>query len=226
MLYLCSILTDDGLNDNTFLITCNEISNKLGIANLITFKGSLDYLLSVGYDYKLYSQSRWYSVDSIIVSYKQYRGHFEIIVNDEFINLLGKTRQFYQIPKLLLNSDIRYYKHSLFIANYILLHQRRNKGKKNENTISVKELLKNCPLMPLYNDLNPEQRQVKRKYRYTFYIVGSIFVMPLFTMLCEVIYLLIILNIIRVATTSLRSGGLHNERVAFTIFEFFKTVLE
>lgn len=162
MLYLCSLLTEDGLNDNTFLITCNEISNKLSINNLNAFKGALDYLLSVSYDYKLYSQSRWYSVDSIIASYKQFKGYFEVVFSDEFISLLDRTKQFYQVPKMLLNSDIRYYRHSVFIGNYILLHRRRNKGKKNENIISVKELLKNCPLLPVYSELNREQRQVKR----------------------------------------------------------------
>lgn len=162
MLYLCSLLTEDGLNDNTFLITCNEISNKLSINNLNAFKGALDYLLSIAYDYKLYSQSRWYSVDSIIASYKQFKGYFEVVFSDEFMSLLNRTKQFYQVPKSLLNSDIRYCRHSVFIGNYILIHKRRNKGKNNENIISVKELLKNCPLLPLYSELNQEQRQVKR----------------------------------------------------------------
>ena len=44
------------------------------------------------------------------------------------------------MPNEVLNSDIRYYRHSVFIANYILLHKRRNKGKKTENVISVNKL--------------------------------------------------------------------------------------
>lgn len=90
MLYLCSLITECGLNEDSFVITSKDIQDKLSI------------------------------------------------------------------------SDIRYYRHSIFIANYILLHKRRNKGKKNENTISVKELVKNCPLLPLYEDLDKEQRQVYR----------------------------------------------------------------
>ena len=63
-------------------------------------------------------------------------------------------------------------------------------------------------------------------YRYTTYIVGSIFVMPLFIILYEVIYLLIILNIISVATTSLRSGGLPKENEDFIVVIFLKQVQE
>ena len=39
------------------------------------------------------------------------------------------SQQFYQVNKSLLNSDVRYYRHSIFIGNYLLLHQRRNQGK-------------------------------------------------------------------------------------------------
>ena len=47
MLYLCSLLTENGLNDNTYLIACNDIYTKLGIANISAFKGSLDYISSI-----------------------------------------------------------------------------------------------------------------------------------------------------------------------------------
>lgn len=125
----------------------------MSIGNINAFKGSLNYISSVSYDYKLYKQSNWYSVDTIIASYTHYKGYFNVVVSDEFISLLNRTRQFYQLPKKLLNSDVRYYRHSIFLGNYILLHQRRNKGKANELVISVKELIKNCPLLPIYDEL-------------------------------------------------------------------------
>lgn len=162
MLYLVSLLTENGLNENTFIITCDEIHNKLSIGNINAFKGSLNYISSVSYDYKLYKQSNWYSVYNIITSYIHSKGYFKVVFSDEFISLLNRTKQFYQVPKGLLNSDVRYYRHSIFIGNYILLHQRRNKGKANELVISVKELIKNCPMLPLYEDLPKEQRQVHR----------------------------------------------------------------
>lgn len=162
MLYLVSLLTENGLNENTYIITCDEIHNKLSIGNINAFKGSLNYISSVSYDYKLYKQSNWYSVDNIITSYTHSKGYFKVVFSDEFISLLNRTKQFYQVPKGLLNSDVRYYRHSIFIGNYILLHQRRNKGKANELVISVKELIKNCPILPLYEDLPKEQRQVYR----------------------------------------------------------------
>lgn len=162
MLYLVSLLTENGLNENTYIITCDEIHNKLSIGNINAFKGSLNYISSVSYDYKLYKQSNWYSIDTIISSYTHSKGYFKVVFSDEFISLLNRTRQFYQVPKGLLNSDVRYYRHSIFLGNYILLHQRRNKGKANELVISVKELIKNCPMLPLYEDLPKEQRQVHR----------------------------------------------------------------
>ena len=99
---------------------------------------------------------------NIINTYEHKRGYFKVIFDNEFLVLLSRTRQFYQIPKELLKIDIRYYKHSLFIGNYLYLHKRRNKGKKNENIISVKELIKNCPLLPKYEELDKKQRQVDR----------------------------------------------------------------
>lgn len=162
MLYLCSLLTESGLNENKLIITSNEIHNKLGIMNLNGFDSALYYISSIAYDYKLFPKSNWYSVDKIIVSHKHFKGYYEIVFNDEFLILLGRERkQFYAIPKELLNCDVRYKIHSVFIGNYILLHQRRNKGKANELIISIKELIKNCPLLPRYDELGAD-RQVSR----------------------------------------------------------------
>ena len=159
MLYLCSLITECGLNEDSFVITSKDIQYKLSISDIRHFEYSLIYLSSISFDYKVHSS--WYSCN-ILASYKHFKGYFKAIFSDDFISLLDRTKQFYQVPNEVLNSDIRYYRHSIFIANYILLHKRRNKGKKNENTISVKELVKNCPLLPLYEDLDKEQRQVCR----------------------------------------------------------------
>ena len=159
MLYLCSLITECGLNEDSFVITSKDIQDKLSISDIRHFEYSLIYLSSISFGYKVHSS--WYSCN-ILASYKHFKGYFKAIFSDDFISLLDRTKQFYQVPNEVLNSDIRYYRHSIFIANYILLHKRRNKGKKNENTISVKELVKNCPLLPLYEDLDKEQRQVCR----------------------------------------------------------------
>lgn len=159
MLYLCSLITECGLNEDSFVITSKDIQDKLSISDIRHFEYSLIYLSSISFDYKVHSS--WYSCN-ILASYKHFKGYFKVAFSDDFISLLDRTKQFYQVPNEVLNSDIRYYRHSVFIANYILLHKRRNKGKKNENTISVKELVKNCPLLPLYEDLDKEQRQVCR----------------------------------------------------------------
>jgi len=159
MLYLCSLLTENGLNENTYIITRDDIQNKLSISDIKLFEYSLLYLSSISFDYKVHSS--WYACN-ILTSYKHFKGYFKVVFSDEFIELLDRTKQFYQVNKGLLNSDIRYYRHSIFIGNYILLHQRRNKGKKNEKIISIKELVKNCPLLPLYDELKKEQRQVQR----------------------------------------------------------------
>lgn len=159
MLYLCSLITECGLCENTFTITKTDILDKLSISDVRHFEYSLIYLSSISFDYKVHSS--WYSCN-ILVSYKHLKGYFKVVFSDDFISLLDRTKQFYQVPNEVLNSDIRYYRHSVFIANYILLHKRRNKGKKTENVISVKELIKNCPLLPLYDELDKEQRQVYR----------------------------------------------------------------
>ncbi len=76
-----------------------------------------------------------------------------MIIDNDFMTLLDRAKQFYQVPKSLLTSDIRYYKHSIFIANYIFIHKRRNRGNQSENTIAIKDLVKNNPLLPLHDNL-------------------------------------------------------------------------
>lgn len=165
ILYLCSILNDDGLNNNTHIIKTDDIKTDLNLTNLTLFNASLDYISSVTFNYKLDKINKWCYVDKIITNYTHNKGYYKITFSDEFIILLNRTKQYYQIPKELLKSDIRYYRHSIFMANYILLHQRRNMRQdkeKNKNTISVNKLLANCPLLPLYDELDREQRQVNR----------------------------------------------------------------
>lgn len=159
MLYLCHLLTDTGLNENSFIIPTNKIYDELRICNVLFFEKSLKYLSSITYEYKYLNN--WYSTN-IIKTWEHKKGYFKVVFDDDFIILLSRTRQFYNIPKTLLKIDIRYYKHSLFLGNYLYLHKRRNKGKKNENIISVKELIKNCPLLPKYEELDKIQRQVDR----------------------------------------------------------------
>lgn len=165
MLYLVSLLTDNGLNNNTYVISSNDIKDKLSISNISLFKGSLDYISSLTFNYKLDKVNKWQYVDKIFVSYTQFKGYFKVIFSDEFITLLDRSKQFYQVPKSLLNSDIRYYRNSIFMANYILLHQRRNMRKDKEkyrHTISVAKLLDISPFIPNYDELDTRQRQVQR----------------------------------------------------------------
>lgn len=165
ILYLSSILNEDGLNNNTHIIKTSDIKTDLNISNLTLFNASLDYISSLTFNYKLDKLNKWCYVDNIITTYTHNKGYYKIVFSDDFIILLNRTKQFYQIPKALLKSDIRYYRHSIFIANYILLHQRRNMRQdreKNRHTITIKKLLATCPLLPLYEDLDKEQRQVTR----------------------------------------------------------------
>ena len=53
MLYLVSLLTDNGLNDNTCISSTDDIQKKLSISNINSFKGSLDYISSLTFNYKL-----------------------------------------------------------------------------------------------------------------------------------------------------------------------------
>lgn len=165
MLYLVNLLTDNGLNDNTYIISSNEIQERLSISNINLFKGSIDYISSLTFNYKLDKINKWQYVDNIFSSYIQFKGYFKVVFSDEFITLLNRSKQFYQVPKSLLNSDIRYYRNSIFMANYILLHQRRNMRKDKEKyryTISVAKLLDISPFIPNYDELDTRQRQVGR----------------------------------------------------------------
>lgn len=47
MLYLVSLLTDKGLNDNNCIISTVYIERKLSISNINLFKGKFDYISSL-----------------------------------------------------------------------------------------------------------------------------------------------------------------------------------
>jgi len=59
MLYLVSLLTDNGLNDNTCIISTDDIQRKLSISNINSFKGSLNYISSLTFNYKLDKINKW-----------------------------------------------------------------------------------------------------------------------------------------------------------------------
>jgi len=76
MLYLCSLLTENGLNEDTYTITCDDIQNKLSISNVKLFENSLLYLSSISFDYKVHSS--WYACN-ILTSYKHFKDYYKTI---------------------------------------------------------------------------------------------------------------------------------------------------
>ena len=157
--YLINTLTNDGLNNSTHTFYTKDIFNDLNLSKTKYIEASLNYLKNIQYTYKIVTNN---VTTNIIDTYEKRRGYFKVTFSSGFIELLGKSRQYLELPKEVLKVNIKYYRHSLYITTYLFLHRRRNKGKPNESIISVKDLIKNIPTLPKYERLDRNQMQIKR----------------------------------------------------------------
>lgn len=159
MLYLCSMLTECGLNQKNFSIPTSKLKEELVISKTYYIDMSLHYLSSISYEYQFAGQ-RYYT--NILTSYEHKNGRYKVEFDEYLILLLNRNKWVYTIPKNLLKCDVRYYKHCIFLGNYLYLHQKINYTKKNKYVISIRQLLKVSPLIPSYDELPKDQRQVQR----------------------------------------------------------------
>lgn len=162
-LYLSSLATENGLSNELILLDNKVLASDLKMANKALILLSLEYLNSITFNYihKCKSKPAKHSC-KIIDNYSASKGYISIKLNAEYLSLLGIYRnQFISIPNEFFALDIKSYRHSVFLCYYILLHRKRNFSRKNKDVISVKELIKHCPLLPKYFELG-EQKQVSR----------------------------------------------------------------
>lgn len=68
-----------------------------------------------------------------------------------------------QYHKELFKINPKYNPHSYFIGRKLCLHHNMNKGKTNENRISVETLLASCPDLPSYEEIKGEARQLSKR---------------------------------------------------------------
>lgn len=162
-LYISSLATENGLSNELILLDNKVFTSDLKMANKALILLSLEYLKNITFNYihKCKGKPTKHSC-KIIDDYSASKGYISIKLNAEYLSLLGIYRnQFISIPNDFFALDIKSYRHSVFLFYYILLHRKRNFSRKNKDTISVKELIKHCPLLPKYFDLG-KQKQVSR----------------------------------------------------------------
>jgi hypothetical protein len=71
-------------------------------------------------------------------------------------------------PKEALQGNIRRHPHKYWLARKISEHKRMNIGKKNENILSVKTLVKSCPSLPKEEDVESSGRGFTQRIREPF----------------------------------------------------------
>ena len=71
------VLSECGLNEDSFVITSKDIQDKLSISDIRHFEYSLIYLSSISFDYKVHSS--WYACN-ILTSYKHFKGYFKVVL--------------------------------------------------------------------------------------------------------------------------------------------------
>lgn len=169
-LYLGCLITKRDIENNTILLETEILKTDLKISQNKYLKRSLDYLKSITFKYNFYKGknplTKRFKTETrecnIIDDYSFSRGSLSLWVDDNFISLICYYKnQLIDIPEDFFKLDIKSYRHSAFLMYSLLLNRKRNYGKDRANYISVKELIKHCPLLPLYEELG-EDKQITR----------------------------------------------------------------
>lgn len=174
-LFLGYIASLNGLRDDILVIDTNDITNTLKVSKKAYIVNSLEYLKAIEFKYNYYiskneNSNKWKTEIrscKIIDSYTISKGYIKVKLNHDYIRLLSykikscKEKQYVELPKNFFAIDIKNYKHSAYLYFRICLHRKLCYNKHNLNIISVKELVKYCPLLPYYEDLG-KQKQVSR----------------------------------------------------------------
>ena len=182
MLFFCSMLSDNYLNDNSINIPFTEVKTALKINDKRYLENSLKYISSIRYKYYTFHKDDKENLIrdshnvSIIKSYNFDYKRFTITFSNEFLDLMNmrnyydsktKTKAkiaFLEIPNELLEANVKKYRNTIFLGIKILLDKKINQNNpKRKDVISIKELIKYTPLIPKYEELNKEQRQISKR---------------------------------------------------------------
>ncbi len=174
-LFLAALVCQKQLKDEIVIIDTNTFENGLKIGKKRYLVNALDYLKHIEFRYNYYiskneKTNKWKTevrTCKIVDDYDLSKGYVKVKLNADYIKLLGykiktcKERQYIELPSKFFELDIKNYKHSVYLAYYILLNKKRNYNNVRKNIVSVKELVKYCPTLKTYDDLD-EQKQVSR----------------------------------------------------------------
>lgn len=167
-LYLGAMLTQNALNDEILTLDTKTLENVLKIGKKRYIVSSLEYLKAIEFKYLYFKgknkANKWLVEErscKVIDDYTSSKGIIRVKFNKDYLTLLGYGKLHIQLPQELFSLDIKKYHHSLFMGFRVLLHRQVNFNKKQKNTISVKEIVKYCPLLPTYDELG-KQKQITR----------------------------------------------------------------
>lgn len=174
-LFLSAVVCQNQLKDKIVVIDTNTFQNGLKIGKKRYIVEALEYLKHIEFKYTYYIRknektNEWQTeirqckiVDDYVLS----KGYVNVKLNADYIKLLGykiktcKERQYIELPSKFFTLDIKNYRHSVYLAYYILLNKKRNYSKARQNIVSIKELVKYCPTLKTYDKLG-KQKQVSR----------------------------------------------------------------
>ena len=171
-LFLSALACQNSLKERIIIIDTNTLKSALKIGKKRYIEEALNYLKAITFRYNYFiskseKTNKWKTEIrecKIIDYYNSSKGYIKIKLNEDYIKLLGykiktcKEKQYVELPKELFTLDIKNYRHSVFLGYYILLNQKRNYSNARKNIVSVKELVKYCPLLKSYDDLGKEKQ--------------------------------------------------------------------
>ncbi len=167
-LFLGCLITQNGLKDEMLTLDTKTLLNAFKIGKKRHIISSLEYLKAIEFKYIYYKgkdkANKWLVEErgcKIIEDYSSSKGIIQIRFNKGYLQLLGNNHLTIKLPPKLFELDIKNYHHSLFMGFRILLHQQVSFNKTFKNTLSVKEIVKYCSLLPTYDE-SKKQKQTTR----------------------------------------------------------------
>lgn len=150
--------TKNGSNSTLIQLPLTEYMDRCGLKDIKSarkqVKIELDnlYRLSLEWNDKENGKNKDYAKTRICDSVGIKKGVIIFNLTLGFYSYLSKAH-IMPYPKQLYKIDAHHNPHSFYFLRKIAEHKNMNKGKTNEDIISVKTLLEAAPLLPKYNDL-------------------------------------------------------------------------
>lgn len=170
---LVIIATTQGLQNTIIRLPLKEYMSMRGISDVKEARAQvnrdLDALWRVSFEYKGIGKHRneWFKARLCDAVGVIKNGDIVFSFAPTFFNSLkindNGSSAFMHFPREALTKSIKYNPYSYCLARKMAEHKRMNRGRPNENIISVKTLIEACPNFPTYQEVAAGNRGIAQR---------------------------------------------------------------